>query len=180
MIQPWKTLSRKLLFKTNIFQAWQVNRETEDKKLQGEFYTLDTLDWVNIIAITQEENIVLINQFRHGTNEVSLEIPGGIVDEGESPDKTASRELLEETGYTGDKPILIGTMEPNPAIQTNLCYTYLIRNAKRNQHQDLEPLEEIEVQEKPLSQIPALLTGGAIKHALVVAAFKYLELWENG
>lgn len=179
MIQPWITVAQELIFETTIFQAWRVRRKTEDDRLEGDFYTLKTANWVNIIALTPDENVVLIRQFRHGINGFTLEIPGGLVDEGEEPKVTASRELREETGYIGDDPILIGTVEPNPAIQSNLCNTYLIRDAKPVQDQDLEPLEEIEMMEKPLSEIPTLLQNGSIKHALVVAAFHYLHLWER-
>jgi 8-oxo-dGTP pyrophosphatase MutT (NUDIX family) len=176
MLKSWETLKQKLIFETPIFQLWRWVRRSPASGVQGEFYTLDTPDWVNVIALTPSDEVVLINQFRHGTGEITLEIPGGLVDPGEKPVQSAARELLEETGFKGDEPIFLGTVTPNPAIQDNRCHTYLIRNAEKVREKELEQYEEIEVVIEPLESIPQQIQSGKIHHALVVAGFYYLQL----
>jgi len=179
MISPWDTLSRKTLLDTPVFSIHKVRRISRETETEGEFYTLHTRDWVNVVAVTPAEGLVLIRQYRHGTDRVTLEIPGGLVDEGEDPAEAAIRELQEETGYTGAEPILIGTVTPNPAIQTNYCYTYLITDARKTQPPEPEEYEEIAVEIRPISEMPAMIRNGEITHALVVAAFYYFQLQTN-
>jgi 8-oxo-dGTP pyrophosphatase MutT (NUDIX family) len=123
--------------------------------------------------------VVLIEQFRHGTEEVTLEIPGGIVDRGEDPLAAGLRELREETGYEGGEARLIGRVTPNPAIMNNHCHTVLVRGARRAGAQQLESNEEIAVRLEPRERIDGLVRGGSIEHALVVAAFHHLALLEE-
>ncbi|MBU1205543.1 MAG: NUDIX hydrolase [Proteobacteria bacterium] len=136
-----------------------------------DFYLLESVDWVNIIPLTADEKVILVKQFRFGTNEFSLEIPGGMLDPGDDPANAASRELLEETGYAGDEPLLLGVVHPNPAIHTNRCHTYLIKNATFMNLPQPDSSEDIEVQSIPLAEIPWLIGEGKITHALVIAAF---------
>ena len=83
------------------------------------FSLIEAVDWVNVIALTPDQQVVLIRQFRVGANEVCLEIPGGMVDPGETPAEAAARELAEETGYTAPRWHQLGRVSPNPAIMTN-------------------------------------------------------------
>jgi 8-oxo-dGTP pyrophosphatase MutT (NUDIX family) len=136
-----------------------------------EFYIIDSPDWVNVIPITADGKVILVEQYRFGTKESSLEIPGGMLDHGETPGSAASRELLEETGYAGDEPILLGTVHPNPAIHTNRCYTYLIKNVTYRRLPRQDSTEDIEVHRVPLSEIRGLIREDKITHALVIAAF---------
>lgn len=141
-----------------------------------EYYILDAPDWVNVIALTEDEHVVLIEQFRHGTRQMTWEIPGGAVDPGESPRDAAARELLEETGYTADEFILLGTVRPNPAFLTNVCHTFLGRCARRTHRPSPDPGEEIRTWEAPLKEIPRFIAEGRIDHALVIAAFQWYWL----
>jgi 8-oxo-dGTP pyrophosphatase MutT (NUDIX family) len=118
----------------------------------GEFYTLQSNDWVNVIPITRDQHVVMIKQYRHGSRQVTLEIPGGLVDEAD-PKEAALRELLEETGYSGSRVSLLGSTNPNPAIFDNLCYTYLVEDATRTTGASLGPDEDIEVELVPLSRV---------------------------
>jgi 8-oxo-dGTP pyrophosphatase MutT (NUDIX family) len=136
-----------------------------------EFYILESEDWVNVIPITQQNDVVLIRQYRHGIREVTLEIPGGIVEPDESPEEAASRELLEETGYQGSKMIPLGVVYPNPAFLNNRCYTYLASNVLLTREQEQDEKEDIEVLLRPLDEIPRLIREGEISHSLVLAAF---------
>lgn len=124
-----------------------------------------------MIPLTTDGRVILVKQYRMGTKDFSLEIPGGMLDEGDDPAGAAVRELLEETGYAGDEPILLGAVHPNPAIQTNRCYTYLIHNAVLKTSPKQDSTEDIEVQSAPLHDIPRLIRRGEITHALVIAAF---------
>ncbi|MFO8090300.1 MAG: NUDIX hydrolase [Desulfatiglandaceae bacterium] len=143
-----------------------------------DFFVLETPPWVNIIPVTADRRVVMVRQYRHGTGEVTLEIPGGIVEKEDSPESGALRELEEETGYTSSSVSLLGAVHPNPAIQDTVCYTYLALNAIRVGEQRLDEKEDIEVVLRPLEDIPSLILKGYITHALVLAAFYrfYMEL----
>ena len=171
MAQPWTWISSKVLAACRIFTlSREIYRSPRTGK-EHEFYLLDSGDWVNVIPLTPDEEVILVKQFRFGTKDFSLEIPGGMVDGEESPAQAVGRELLEETGYAGDQPILLGMVHPNPAIHTNRCYTYLVRNAAFHHPPRQDSTEDIEVQIVPLAEIPRMIHEGRITHALVIAAF---------
>ena len=140
------------------------------------FYVLEAPDWINVIPLTPEGQVVLIRQYRPGTEEVSLEIPGGMVDD-EDGDlaATARRELLEETGYAADEMIPIGRTAPNPAIMDNHCHTFLAQNARPIAQPKFDGAEYIELELFDLEEISGLIAGGLKTHALVVAAFYNYE-----
>ena len=142
------------------------------------FSLIEAVDWINVIALTPERRVVLIRQFRVGSNEVCLEIPGGMVDPGETPAEAAARELAEETGYTATDWQPLGRVSPNPAIMTNQLYTFLARDAVETQPQRLEGSEVITVETATLAECHAAIRDGRIDHALVVAAFAHLAFQE--
>ena len=172
MADPWKFLSSKILQTCSIFTLRKEHYRSPRTGRGHDFFLIDSRDWVNMIALTPDSKVILVKQFRFGTRDFSLEIPGGMLEEGELPERAATRELGEETGFGGDEPHLLGFVHPNPAFQTNRCYTYLIRKCtpRSSVHQDAT--EEItEVQLTPLPEIPRLIREGKITHALVIAAF---------
>ena len=136
-----------------------------------DFFVLESSPWVNIIPLTPKDDVVLVNQYRHGIQSVTLEIPGGLVEPDDTPEEAARRELLEETGYRYESLIPLGTVHPNPAIQNNLCYTFLARGVYPAERQNQDEREDIEVVLKPLSEIPRLIREGTITHSLVIVAF---------
>ncbi len=138
------------------------------------FSLIEAVDWVNIIAITPDEQVVLIRQYRAGTDTVCLEIPGGMIDPGELPEIAAARELAEETGYTATRWERIGDVSPNPAIQTNRLHTFLATEAVQSAAPRLEGSEVIETETATLAECHAAIRDGRIDHALVVAAFAHL------
>jgi 8-oxo-dGTP pyrophosphatase MutT (NUDIX family) len=140
------------------------------------FSLIECGDWVNVIALTEDHQVVLVRQYRLGTDEVCLEIPGGMVDPGEDAATAAARELEEETGYTAHAWRQIGKVAPNPAIQTNYLFTYLATGARRTSEQRLDGSEVLAVTTLPLAEVQAALRRGTIDHALVVAAFAHLAL----
>jgi 8-oxo-dGTP pyrophosphatase MutT (NUDIX family) len=145
----------------------------------GEFVFIDAPDWVNVIALTADEQVVLIEQYRHGIGKVTLEIPGGTVDPGEDPVTAGLRELAEESGYTGENVEVIGTVTPNPAILNNVCTTLLVKSATHTCAPQLDAMEEIAVRLAPLKSIPGLIRSGQIDHSLVLAAFHFLDIMEG-
>lgn len=148
---------------------------------EHDFVILECVHWVNVIALTPDRQLVMIEQFRHGSNTVELEIPGGMMDPGEeSPLVTAVRELREETGYEGERPRLLGEVFPNPATQTNTCFTVLVENCRCVHPVDFDHGEDLLTRLVPLDDVPRLVADGKIKHTLVVTALYYLDLWRRG
>jgi 8-oxo-dGTP pyrophosphatase MutT (NUDIX family) len=175
-IQPWRIVT---IESEDGYRIFRVRRERAVSPRSGvshEFVVISAPDWVNVIARTPDGEAVFVRQYRHGTRSVTLEIPGGMVDPGETPQAAARRELLEETGFAGDTAVLIGAVHPNPAIQGNLCHTVLIEGARRVADPTPEPAEEIDVELIPVQRIAACIATGAISHALVIAAFHHLHL----
>ncbi len=171
MTQPWTLLDSRIIQARPVFTLKNERYRSGRTGREHEFYIIDSPDWVNVIPLTADGKVILVNQYRFGTKEFSLEIPGGMLDDGDTPELAAKRELLEETGYAGEEPILLGTVHPNPAIHTNRCYTYLIKNATCKKPPKQDSTEDIEVKSVPLSEIPQLIREGKITHALVIAAF---------
>lgn len=176
MVADWKLKSTKPLHDYRIFRTRSDTRVSPRTGKEHEFYVLESPDWVNIVAVTDAEEIVLINQFRHGICGTVLEIPGGMIDDGEEPKLSAQRELLEETGYTSNEFIEIGNVHPNPALFDNICYTFLAKSAKKIREPEFEGTEDIETILYPSKDIMELIQSGEISHSLVLnALFFYMN-----
>ena len=124
---PWDLQEDKLHADCRIFEVRKQRLKRRSDGVEGEFFVLNTNDWVNVLALTPDEKIVLVRQFRYGSKEQSLEPPGGVVERGEDPVVAGLRELQEETGYVGDSPELLGVVRPNAAILSNRCHVILVR-----------------------------------------------------
>lgn len=144
--------------------------------IEKEFFKLDFPRWVNVVACTEKNEIILIRQYRFGTDRVELEIPGGAVNDDESPLEAGLRELLEETGYAGDNGKIIGKVCPNPAIQDNLCYTVLVENVKKVAKPTLDEMEDIEVLAFSDKETFALIQDGIINHGLVLNGLMFYAM----
>jgi len=169
-IAPWKTLNERVEYTTNIFKLLKRDMILEEEKHTGSFFTIDPPDWINVIPLTPANEVVLVEQYRFGIEAPTLELPGGMVDEGEEVVQTAKRELLEETGYRSSEWEYIGAVSSNPAIQTNFTHTYIARNCRPAGEQNLGEHEFIKVHITPLETYLEMVAGGTIHHALVVAA----------
>ena len=135
----------------------------------------------NVIALTPDRQLVMIEQYRHGSATVELEIPGGMMDATDaSPVAAALRELREETGYEGENPRIIGQVRPNPAIMSNMCYTVMVENCRCIHPLQLDHGEDLITRLMPLAEITQLVATGKIHHSLVIVALYYFDLWQRG
>lgn len=167
----WETVEREAVADYGIFMLYRVRRRHPQRQQTGEFVVLEAPPWVNIVPVTEDDHVVLIEQYRHGIDTITVEIPGGMVAPGEDPRTAAERECREETGYASDVPAqLVRINYPNPAFLTNVCYTYLWRGCRRIAEPSWDRHEEIALRLVPLSELPQLLRTGVIRHSLVLVA----------
>lgn len=138
-----------------------------------EFFLFDFPDWVNVVAVTPDKQLVMIRQFRYGSRRSEIEIPGGMIDPGEDPVTAACRELQEETGYVGSDPVIIGKVCPNPAIQRNVCYTVLVREARKTASRTFDDMEDIESFLLSHEEVEIRIKNGTINHGLVLNALMF-------
>lgn len=173
----WQTLSESVPEDYIVMKLQHVLRKHAVDGREGRFVLAHAPHWVNIIPVTKQGKIVLVEQFRHGMNTLSLEIPGGITEANEDYRTAAERECREETGYSSPHPSeLLGIIEPNPAFMTNECSVYLWKDVERTDIQALDPNEEIVVHELPLQNVLEKIVNGGIRHALVVSALNLYML----
>jgi len=179
MIHPWSLKSSQPILDCRIFQ---VRKDVVVNPRNGsthDMFVLEQPDWVNIIPLTPQEQVILVQQWRHGTRSVHLETPGGLMDPHETPEQCARRELLEETGYEADEIIRIGTVHPNPAIQGNLQHYLLATRCRKVADLKLDHAEDIAVRLAPLSDIPRMIRAGEITHGIVIGGFYWLEMYRR-
>jgi ADP-ribose diphosphatase len=181
MIRPWQKLSSKPLGDYRIFTVRSDEKVSPRTGQRHDFYIIDSVDWVNVLAVTPDEQLVMVEQYRHGTNTVELEIPGGIMDASEtSPVETGLRELREETGYEGEKARLLGNVFANPAIMSNTCHTVIVENCVLKHAVEFDSGEDLITRLVPVAEIPQMVVAGKIRHPLVMVALYYFDLWKRG
>lgn len=172
----WEVLEETCYERFKIFSIKKSRRVNPRTASIFDFFLIDALDWVNVIAITADSELVLVEQYRHGSEEWLLEFPGGVV-EADEPDPALSgaRELKEETGYEAEKIELIGSIRPNPAMLSNKLHVCVARNVRLAGSQSLDSGEDIRVVLKPLSELKSLIASGELRHAHVIAAVALAE-----
>jgi ADP-ribose pyrophosphatase len=174
-IKPWRVQRSEPVADCRIFKVRKdvtVNPRTGQPH---DMYVLEPPDWVNIIPLTPGEQVIMIEQWRHGTRSVHLETPGGLMDAGETPEQCARRELLEETGYEADRIIHLGTVHPNPAIQTNQQHYVVAKDCRKVAELSLDHAEDIAVRIIPLDAVHRMIERGQITHGIVIGGFYWLD-----
>ena len=175
-VKPWRRLGAERVQRCRVFDLDLVRFEPPDGRDERSFYVIEAPDWITVVPLTNDRQVVFVRQFRFGTNDLTLEIPGGICDAGEHPRATALRELREETGYATEDLVDLGFVHPNPALQSNRCHTFLANNVVRAGDPTPDADEAFELVTIPLAEVPKLIREGTITHALVIAAFHRLGL----
>lgn len=176
----WQRLRSEPHATTRIFDVTRAIYRHPDRANERDFFVINAPDWVNVIALTPDHQLVLVKQFRYGIDDFSVEIPGGVIDSGEDCVAAGLRELREETGFVGDRARLLGSVHPNPAMQNNRCHLVLVENARREAGLEWDPDEEFEILTKPVDEVYALAYGGGITHAMVLdALLLFTPHWEK-
>jgi len=168
-VKPWEQLGRREIADCRVFSVIEKTSKSPLDQQNHHFYLLESAAWVNIVPITPTGELVCIRQYRHGTEEITLEIPGGLVDPGEEPSRSAIRECLEETGYEAQSVESLGVLRPNPALFPNHLHTFVANNVSRVADIQNVSTEQTEVVLLPIAELPEALLSGRIDHALVVA-----------
>ncbi len=171
----WERGLSRVIQSTKILDLCGVHYRHPVRGTAREFICLTANDWVNVVAVTTEGRIVLVRQFRYGTNDFSLEVPGGVIETGEDPVAAGVRELAEETGYVGGSARLLGSVHPNPAIQNNRCHAVLVEGVSCTQPLDWDADEEIEVSTVSVEEAIQLACKGDITHSLSLCALMLFQ-----
>ena len=175
----WTIVQDEVYANCRIFEVHKRKMVRDSDQKEGDFYVIDSNDWVNVLALTSNQEIILVRQFRYGTQNYSLEPPGGVIEKGEDPIFAGKRELLEETGFSGTNPKLIGSVFPNSAIMSNRCHFVMLSDVEKHSDVSVDPHEELETILVPISELGNLVKSGEISHSIALNAILHLQLTLN-
>ena len=178
--KEWKRIKSKSGPDLKLFQVrWDSLVNPRNNKVL-ERLVLETKNWVNVVPVTSDNQIVMVHQYRFGVSKITSEIPGGLLDSGEDSKSAAIRELAEETGYTGGEWIYLGSVEPNPAFHTNRCHHWLALGVQKTLEPVLDPGEDINVETVSFSDLRESIIAGQIGHVLALSALSRVpQIWQS-
>ena len=182
-MSKWKVLKSEEVVAAGFFRLRRDQCELPDGRVMPRYYVIEFPDWVNIVPVTDDGQMVMIEQYRHGAGESFLEIPGGGTHGGgEDPQIGGRRELRDETGYEAREWVHCGHVYPNPALQNNRLHTYLALGCKKVGEQILDPFEDLKVRLMPISDVAAAFERGEFKHSLVAMSLQlaFRKMREQG
>ena len=165
-VKPWTVLSTERLLECPVFAVERTQSQSPVDESVHDFYRLQCVDWAQIIPVTENNEVVMVRQFRHGSGELSLEVPAGLIDPGEAPIAAAARECLEETGYQSAAVQPFGVLRPNPALFANYLHTFVAFDVQKVADIAQSATEHTEVELVPAERISELLLQGVVDHAL--------------
>lgn len=179
-MKKWDVLGSEYIFQNQFYRLRLDTCLLPNGKIIEQYMVNECPEWVNIVAVTPDGQMVLVRQYRHGSGASSLEIPGGVVEENEDIRCAVTRELREETGYVSENdPLLIGRFYTNPANATNTVSTFLLTGVEKKYDQAMDDTEDIEIVVCPLDEMDGLIARGEITHLFAVTALllakNYLE-----
>ena len=177
MLKDWQTVGSKLAGDFRIFKIRADEKISPRTGKHCDFFVIESVDWVNVIAVTPRDELVMVEQYRHGSNTIELEIPGGMMDPHESdPVATGVRELREETGYEGSGARALGWVFANPAVMNNRSHFVVVEQCVPKHECEFDHSEDLLTRLVPWGEIPSLVREGKIRHPLVVAALYHYDL----
>ncbi len=178
----WKDLDRRKLHSCRIFDLYEVKRLSPVGR-ERSFFLLDAPDWITVIPVLKNDEgtecFLMVEQFRHGSGELTLEFPAGIVDDGESPEEAALRELKEETGYRAGKIESLGAVSPNPAFMNNLTHTFTAFDLAFVSGQNLDDDEFIHFHLIPVSTVEKEMGTGRYSNGVMMMALAFYNRWKD-
>ncbi|TDO19750.1 NUDIX hydrolase [Pedobacter duraquae] len=172
-IEKWEKLGSRYL----VQEKWATLRvdtcKLQNGTVKDDYYVLEYPDWVNAVAVTKENKVILVRQYRHAADIISLEVPGGVIDGDESPETAVRRELLEETGYVFDTLEQLAVIYPNPATANNRTFIYFLTGGVKTNEQSLDEHEILNVEEYSIEEVKAFLLNNEIAQSLHTTALFY-------
>jgi ADP-ribose pyrophosphatase len=178
-ILAWRPRERKSVFSTRIFDVHEI-KSVSPENTEGTFYAIHAADWVIVLPVLRDdegtESFLMVRQWRHAAENMSVEFPGGVIDRGEKPEDAARRELLEETGFACGKLTHGGSISPNPAIMDNRCHIFFAEDLENTNETDLDDDEYLAAEEIPVREVLMKMGHEGYLHGLMSAAlFLYVQ-----
>ncbi len=173
----WEVLKSEIVYRCRIFSVRRDQSRSLRSGQTGDFHVLETQDWVTVVPVTAEQEVVMVRQFRHGIGDFTLEVPAGLMDATDaSPAAAARRELREETGYAAGDLIALGVVHPNPALLNNRCHMFVAPDVRLAGAPQWDATEELAVETVAIDRLSALVLDGTVSNALTLVAFHLMNL----
>ena len=167
-LKPWEVLESEVLLERRYLRVHSEKVQIASGVVIPDYHIIESPSWAGIVCVTEDKELVLVQQYRHGHKGISLELPAGIIEPGEEDLKGAARELEEETGYISDDIQPLWRVRPEPARHDQWAYFAIARGARRASLQNLDETEDIRVVTRPVAELDQVVSE--MVHAVHVAA----------